>query len=239
MDISQSWIVNKKIAHRGLHNGKFPENSLGAFGSAAKHGFAIELDARLLSDGKVAVFHDESLSRMTGSDGYICNFDSQKLKALRLLKTDERIPLLSDVLEQTDGKAPVLIELKNQDKVGALEQAVIKLLEDYKGEFAVQSFNPYSLEYFKQNAPQIVRGQLSSFFKNDRLSRFKRFALKRLLFNKIAQPSFIAYNFADLPNRWVTKAALPVLAWTIRSQADYAAAKDFCDNIIFENFIPE
>ena len=239
MDISQSWLVKTKIAHRGLYNAQFPENSIGAFNNAVKRGFAMELDVRLLSDGKIAVFHDEGLSRMTGSDGYICNFDSEKLKPLRLLKTDQRIPLLSEVLEEVDGKAPLLIEIKNPNKVGALEQAVIKLLEDYKGEFAVESFNPYTLEYFKHNAPHIARGQLSSYFRNVHLSKVKRYALKRLLFNKITHPDFIAYEFANLPNRWVTKSGLPVVAWTVRSQADYDAVKDLCDNIIFEGFIPD
>ena len=71
------------------------------------------------------------------------------------------------------------------------------------------------------------------------MSKFRRFALKRMLFNKYTQPDFVSYEFAYLPNRWVTKSGLPVLAWTVRSNAEYEAVKSLCDNIIFENFIPE
>ena len=238
-DILNSWIVKTKIAHRGLHGETFPENSIGAFTAAAQSGFAAELDVRPLADGKIAVFHDEGLSRMTGSDGYICTLNSEQVKALRLLKTDERIPLLSEVFEAVNGKTPLLIEIKNPNKVGAFEQSLVKLLGEYKGEFAVQSFNPYALEYLKHNAPQIIRGQLSSFFKNSNISKFKRYALKRLLFNKFTHPDFISYEFTDLPNRWVIRSGLPVLAWTIRSQEDYDAVQGLCDNIIFESFLPK
>lgn len=239
MDISQSWLVKINIAHRGLHNEKLPENSIGAFLNAARNGFAIELDVRPAADGSVVVFHDEGLGRMTGADGYIANLDYGALKGLRLLKSDERIPLLAEVLEAVKGQAPLLIEIKNPHKIGSLEQSVIDILDGYTGETAVQSFNPYSMEYFKNNAPQIPRGQLSSYFKNSDMSRIKKYILKRLLLNKYSRPDFIAYEFSCLPNRWVYKAEVPVLAWTIRSEADYEYVKDFCDNIIFENFLPK
>ena len=45
-------------AHRGLHGGGVPENSLAAFELACKKGFGIELDVQLSRDGKVMVFHD-------------------------------------------------------------------------------------------------------------------------------------------------------------------------------------
>ena len=71
MDIFKSWLVERCIAHRGLHTDKLPENSLGAFENAIKNSYPIELDVHLLKDGTLAVFHDEVLSRVTGKDGYI------------------------------------------------------------------------------------------------------------------------------------------------------------------------
>ena len=84
------------------------------------------------------------------------------------------------------------------------------------------SFNPYVLKWFKDNAPNIIRGQLSSFFKNETLSFFKKVALKKMLLNNVSQPNFIAYDAQNLPNRFVRKYnKLPLLAWTIRSQEEY------------------
>ena len=241
MNIFQSWIVNKPIAHRGLHNAEIPENSLAAFDNAAKENYAIELDVRSLADGTLVVFHDETLGRMTKQDGYLSNFTYADIKDLKLVNSSQKIPTLEDVLKVVDGRTPLLIEIKNMGKVGELEKAVLKALSGYKGEYAIESFNPYTLEWFKINAPQITRGQLSSFMKNSNLSFFKRQALKKMKLNKISEPHFIAYHTKDLPNKYVKKYkdVMPIIAWCIRSEDEYARVfKKYCDNIIFENITP-
>ena len=240
-DIFNSWLVNTYIAHRGLHDEKSPENSLSAFQKAIDKGYAIELDVRLLGDGTVVVFHDESLSRMTNKDKYLQNLTKMDLEKITLLNSKEKIPTFEEVLNFVDGKVPLLIEIKNdRNNVGLLEKKVYDLLENYKGEFAIQSFNPYTVEWFKINAPTFTRGILSSFFKGEKLASLKKFALKRLLLNKICEPEFIAYNYKNLPNRYVKKYKnLPVLAWAIPSQQEYENVIKYCDNIIFENFEPK
>lgn len=164
MDIKKSWLFSRPIAHRGLHDTEVPENSLLAFEKAIDEGFPIEIDVRPIDDGTVVVFHDERLTRMTDRDGYVCNLTDADLKEIRLKNSDQKIPTFAEVLEFVNGRAPLLIEIKNESKVGTLERNTLELLNSYKGEFAVQAFNPYSLEFFKKNAPQIQRGQLSCFF---------------------------------------------------------------------------
>ena len=245
MNIKYSWLCKRPIAHRALHNVELPENSLGAIENAIKKNYPIEIDLRMTDDGDVVVFHDEKLSRMTNKDGYVCNYNLSSLKETYLLKPNGKsseftIPTFEEVLTLVNGQVPLLIEIKNSAKVGPLESKVIDMLHSYEGEFAVQSFNPYSLEYFKKNAEEILRGQLSCFFcKSDLKGAIKRRALKKLKLNKISKPDFIAYRFSDLPNKYVTKSELPVLAWTIRSNADLESVKEYCDNIIFEKFIPQ
>lgn len=246
MDIFKTWLVETPIAHRGLHDKNTPENSMEAFAKAIEKGYAIELDVQLLSDDTVVVFHDESLSRMTDNDGYIKALSKSDLKALHLKtidhkETKETIPTFEEVLKFVDGRVPLLIEIKNKHKVGKLEQSTINLLKDYKGEFAVQSFNPYSLSYFKTNAPSILRGQLAGYFKKEKMSWIKKYVLKTMKLNKrVSQPDFISYEANALPNRYVKKyKTLPLLAWTVRSNEDYRKVIQYCDNIIFERFIPE
>lgn len=241
MDIFNSWLVTDYIAHRGLHNKIYPENSLGAFMNAINNGYPIELDVQLIADGNVVVFHDYSLARMTNKDGYTKNLTTTELKNYTLEKTDFCIPTLKEVLEFVDGQVPLLIEIKNEGKVGELEKKVWELLKNYKGEYAIQSFNPYSLEWFKINAPKVLRGQLSSFFKGTNLSLFKKFVLKRMLLNRrISSPHFISYDERNIPNRFVRHfKKLPLLVWVVRSQSRYLKVARFCDNIIFEDFQPK
>ena len=54
-------------AHRGLWNAAegVPENSLPAFARAAEQGYAIELDIQITKDGRIVVFHDDTMKRMS------------------------------------------------------------------------------------------------------------------------------------------------------------------------------
>lgn len=239
MDIKKMWLCTRPVAHRGLHTDDKPENSLAAFVNACEYGFPIETDVQSIDDGTVIVFHDDNISRMTSHDGYVSNLTSDKLNELRLAGTDEKIPTFEQLLETVNGKVPLLIEIKNEGKVGFLEQKVIDMLSSYNGDFAVQSFNPYSMEYFKKNASGIIRGQLSMIMtKNNMSGAFKRFMFNSLKIAKISSPDFISYNAPDLPNKKVAKLNIPTLAWTVRSNTEMEKVSPYCDNIIFENFIP-
>ena len=240
MDIFKTWLIEKYIAHRGLHDDKHPENSISAFKNAVENDYAIELDVQQLSDGTVVVFHDETLSRMTGQDGYIQNLTKKELKNYKLAQSEECIPTLEEALKTIAGRVPVLVEIKNSTKVGSLEQKTLEILKKYTGDYAIQSFNPYVLIWFKENAPEILRGQLSSKFKKVPLSFVKKYALKRFKLNKQSEPHFISYRAKDLPSRFIRKYKnLPLIAWTVRSQDQYMNVVKYSDNIIFENFAPK
>lgn len=241
MKINDTWIGSCPIAHRGLFNEEIPENSLASFKNAIKNKCPIELDVTHLADGTPVVFHDEKLARMTGKDGFITNTSPEELSKLNLLRTKEKIPTFAQALETINGKVPILIEIKNFGKVGSLEKAVWKCLQNYKGDYAVESFNPYTLEWFKLNAPKVKRGQLASFFKGKEITGIRRFSLKRMLLNKkVSEPNFIVYNADDMPNKYVKKyyGKIPVIAYTIKSEHEEARISEYCDNIIFDSYIP-
>ena len=237
------WLVDTSIAHRGFHSGdhNFPENSLIAFERAKVRGFAIELDVKILSDGKVAVFHDESIWRMTGLDREISGLDSLQMKQLRLLESDQHVPLLLEVLDLVRNEVPLLIEIKNFGRARKLEEALASVLMSYSGPYAVQSFNPFSLKWFKVNAAYIERGQIAGDFRDIRLPFFIKLPLRQLLLNGVSRPTFINYDIRCLPNRAVERAqrkGLPILGWTATTLNDYQAALNWCDNVIFEGFDP-
>lgn len=236
------WLATLPIAHRGLYDGEreIPENSLAAFSRAIREGYAIELDVQLTKDGNAVVFHDYELSRMTGVAGYLRDMDWAELQNLKLAGSTEGIPLFKQVLSLVAGQVPLLIEIKNEGKTGSLEQEVIAALADYQGEYAVESFNPFVLNYFFKHAPDITRGQLSSNFKKDSLARWKKFLLRNLLLNFLSRPVFIAYEYGALSQgfaRRVKKHGLLLLAWTIKNPEDFDRAKQQYDNVIFEGFL--
>ena len=42
-----------------------------------------------------------------------------------------------------NGKVPLLIEVKDMNNNSKFEEELVKLLDEYDGEFAIQSMNPY------------------------------------------------------------------------------------------------
>lgn len=232
------WLFKRPIAHRGLHDGKqLPENSMPAFEAAIKRGFNIEIDLHLSLDGKIVIFHDSSLKRVCriDSDLKIEKLTFDEIKKYRLLGTDCQIPLLDDLLEIAEGKTGLLIELKNPNPFSsALEAAVCKRLKDYKGEVALQSFNPWSMKYCRLHS-SIPVGQLATY-------EFKAAApVGRLTVAKISKPAFIAYDIRQAENKFVKKwqEKLPLLVWTVNSAEKLQKAKDIgANNIIFENIEP-
>lgn len=238
--INNSFLVTTMFAHRGLHDETSPENSLSSFKKAIEKGYGIELDVNPSLDGVPMVFHDSKLSRVTGKDKYIQNLTCEELKEITLLNSNETIPTLQEVLELVDGKVPLLIEIKTQEKTGPLEKEVFSLLKNYKGKFAIQSFNPFSLAWFQRKAPKIWRGQLSCFFKGEKLSILTKYMIKGLRTKRISTFDFISYDIKSLPNRYTKKFKnMPILSWSIKSQEQYIKAIQVSDNVIFENFEPK
>lgn len=75
-------FIGVNFAHRGLHteDKRVPENSLEAFRLAAEAGYGIELDVQLSKDGRVVVFHDDTLDRVCGVRGRVDDYKYDELK---------------------------------------------------------------------------------------------------------------------------------------------------------------
>ena len=228
------------IAHRGVHNEKdIIENSLEAFKEAVNKNYIIELDVHFLKDGEVVVFHDDNIERMTGINKNLKDCTYDEIRNIKLLNKNTYIPKFSDVLKLVDGKVPILIELKNDNKVGLLESSLVQILKKYNGKYAVQSFNPLSIRWFKNNYPNIIRGQLVCKFKNKKMDNIKKFILKTMFFNIITNPDFISHSVDDLSYKEVNKIKKNkfILGWTVRNKERYDELIKYYDNLICEKFI--
>ena len=242
------WLTETPVAHRGLHDlgrGR-AENTASAFRAAMKAGYAIECDVGLSADGVPVVFHDDTLGRLTGVDGPLESRTAAELMVLPVLGTRDTVPRLADLLALVAGKVPLLVELKGgRGRRGRLEPAVARLLADYRGPVAIQSFDPAMVTWFRRHAPGVLRGQISMNYamEDDEEAPPARLRgpLTNLAFWRQNQPDFIAYDIRALPNWAVARhrrAGVPVLAWTVRSAADRARAALHADNVIFEHWRP-
>ncbi len=228
-----SWLLTTPIIHRGYITETTPENSLGAFQKAMELGHPIEFDVQMTSDGHLVCVHDDNLKKLTGFDGDVRKTDYKTVKSLRILNTEETIPDFSEVLNLVNGKVPLLIEVKHQLSDSICEK-VVDELKGYKGEFALESFNPTYMKKFKKLAPEILRGQLGTVLKSG-LGFFIDMAMKYLPLNFLVKPDFICYNTKNLPISRLISNNLPIIAYTVNTEEEKIISDKYAVNYIFDN----
>ncbi len=179
-------MVSEIWGHRGCR-GKdgVPENSVPAFVEALKGGAqGIELDVWLTKDGKLVVFHDETVNRLIDCEEKlrISDFNWADLKKLRLkdhkgnVPKDRkgnpiRIPLLEEVLREIPGEIndisneTINIEIKEDKHVEEAAKAVaesVRKASQYwrEDQFLVSSFDKGALVAMQKENPKIPRAVL-------------------------------------------------------------------------------
>ena len=231
----------RNVAHRGLYEADqtIPENSLTAFDRAASAGYGIELDLQLSADGRVVVFHDDTLDRMCGVQGNVNDYTLTELRAMRLAGTDEQIPLFSEVLLHVAGRVPMIVELKSGTHNEELCEKAWKQLEAYRGEFCVESFDPRIVKWFRKQVPHVVRGQLACRYGSYKgnLSAPVRFLFSRGLANWMGRPDFIAYQVGKKPVtvRLAEKLGAYAVCWTSHDPEN----EKHYETVIFEHYLPK
>lgn len=215
------------IAHRGIHNEAIPENSMKAFSLALKKNIPIEFDVHILKDKNIVVFHDDNLKRMTNKDKFIKECTYEEIKDLKLKNTDEKIPLLKDVLKLVDGKVLLDIELKMDVTDHSLEDSLIEILKDYNGEVILKSFDFKKVKYLKKHTNYKI-GLLIK-----RMSGFKDFIIRNINFNIMIKPDFLACNKNMLDCKSVKTFKKDIYIWTIKNKDELKIYKS--DYYISEN----
>jgi glycerophosphoryl diester phosphodiesterase len=233
-------------AHRGLHGQGRPENSMAAFRAALEGGYGIEFDVHLMKDGNLAVIHDSSLKRTAGADVMIEDLTVADLENYRLEGTNEKIPLLRELLDLYAGKAPLIVELKcERNNFSALCRAACAMLDTYDGPYCMESFDPRCVLWLKKHRPDIIRGQLAENWlkvKSMKLPWILKLILTCHLGNFLLMPDFTAYKYADRKvfgtdlcrKLWNVQG----VSWTIRTKEDFDIAVKEGWLPIFEGFIP-
>jgi len=238
----QHWLLSRPIAHRGLHDEQAPENTLAAFQKAIDKGHPIELDIQILQDGAIVVFHDNDLCRLCETDIPLEFINLKDLRKFKVNKSDENIPTLEETLNFINNQVPVLIEIKNEKTSNnILHTETLKILKKYKGDYAIQSFNPFTVRYFLKHLPSTPVGLLSGSMADVEISFLKKMYLKNIIDSYIHRPAFIAYEWSHLSSisNTVMKKIfkMPFIAWTISNEEQKKSIKNKASNYIFENTI--
>ncbi len=242
------WLFDRPIAHRGLHNSEFPENSMPAYQNAISHNFNIEIDVHLSKDGRLVVFHDDNLKRVCGVDKKVKDCTLEELKSYGLAGTDHRMPTFEEFLQLVDGKVGILCEIKGVNPLNSsIVKATIEALTNYKGHIALQSFNCGAVKYALKHCDLPVGELLTWRSPDSKKARwFPATWMGKLWISNIIKPHFVAYDIYACnrnlsENKWLKKGATkcPVIVWTVNSEERIEDARKYANNIIFEKLDPE
>ena len=237
------WLLGNLVAHRGLHNAEYSENTLEAFKNAADHHYNIEMDVQLTKDGKPVVYHDLRLDRLTDHDCLVKELTLNEVRKVRYLQGGS-IPTLEEALEVCEGRCGIMLEVK-KDSYDAqeidIEKVIYPILKSYRGDFVVKSFDPYTVKWFADNAPEFSRGLLCEYEQVSEYPPSDRALVRELLDPDKPLVDFFDYHVGKVGSEIWNEATkhLPAVVWTVRSQEQYEAVRSKVINVIFENFIPE
>src|SRR5690242_8977853 len=244
-----AWLTTHPIAHRGLHDASISviENTAAAFSAAVARGYGMETNLQISADGEAMVHHDDSLGRLTEGTGRLAEMSAAQIKAARFKTGPDRILTLGELCDLVAGRASLLLELKSHfDGDTRLPKRAVEVLSGYRGPIAVMSFDPALIEPVRHLQPALTRGIVAERSYSHSEWRMLPQSVKRsmtwLLHAPRSRPQFIAYSVKDLPAAPPLLArtlfGLPLLTWTVRSDADRKVAARWADQIIFEGWRP-
>jgi Glycerophosphoryl diester phosphodiesterase len=244
------WLTARPVAHRGYHDvrqGRI-ENTPSAVAAAVEKSFGIEIDIHLSADGVPFVFHDHTLDRLTEGTGPVGARSMAELRAVPFRDTADRITPLAEILDIVAARVPLFIEVKSFEGVDPrpLVAKTVDILRRYPGPAALMSFDPLAVTTMRELAPEIPRGIIADDCRDEvdwgGFSRLQRFALRHLLHAPKTRPDFMNYWVKALPSpgpSLLRALGVPLLTWTVRSNADRIRAARWADQIVFEGFDPD
>ncbi|GAB4271063.1 MAG: glycerophosphodiester phosphodiesterase family protein [Deferrisomatales bacterium] len=194
------------FAHRGA-SARWPENTMAAFRAALEAGVdGIETDLRLTRDGRIVLFHDPTLARMTGDPRRVDELTFGELRRLRVAGAHP-IPSLEELREEVAGRVVLNLEVKSPGVFPVLARA----LGTQADEVLVTAARWRLLPAFRAARPGVRTGPVLT-----RMGSRQAHALSHLRFDAV---SLQVDGYGRTARRWRRENRCPVLLWVVNDPA--------------------
>lgn len=215
---SCEFLNHSIIAHRGIYNNiTIYENTLESIMYAVKNNIIVEFDIRMTKDNQIIVFHDEEGSRLLKLKDKISSLTKEEIDFI----SHYHIPTLVSVLDCINGVVPIVIEVKEDNKI--IREELIKILKKYKGKVAIQSFIYDAVKFYRKKG--YITGLLVGDNKNYKL------------LNKKINVDFlnIKYDFVDRMKVNLLKQKYYVIGYTIDTREAVGYYIKIFNNLVIDN----
>lgn len=149
-------LLDLPIAHKGVFDSLTSSgNTLEAIKLSIEKNIPFEIDIVQTKDDIPIIFHDFYIS-VNGEDVAISQ------STLSEIKNHKNVTTLEECIKLNNGKVPMVLDFKESTlfKLTKYRKNIISLLENYKAEYALQSFNPFFVLIMGRKLPNALRGQL-------------------------------------------------------------------------------
>lgn len=169
---SRELFIN--YAHRGASE-YAPENTFLSFYTGMFMGAnGIETDVWMTKDGVLVLFHDDTITRMTGADGSISDYTLEELRQFTFEKNGltDKIVVFEEFLKQFGWRdITFAIEVKQP----GIEPQIADMIFKYhiEGKTIVTSFMPDAIRRIKEYAPELRIGLLKSGVTDETIEELK------------------------------------------------------------------
>ncbi len=227
------------FGHRGAPH-EAPENTLAGFQRAVELALdGVELDARLCKTGRVVVFHDDRVDKLTDGTGFVSELSFEELRELDAgahfggRYRGQKIPTLEEVLELLGGRMLVNVELKSRSITNnGLEGKVVEIIRKMglQSSVILSSFNPFSIRRVIGIDPRLKVGLL--------FSDNQPVHLKRAWAAHIIRIDGVHPRYPLVTGKLVQKAGAKrwfVVTWTVDEATDAANLFDLGVDVVISN----
>jgi glycerophosphoryl diester phosphodiesterase len=224
------------MAHRG-ESGNIPENTMAALESAANLGVdVLESDVHLTKDDEVVLFHDDTLSRTTGSEGAIRSYRLEELLQFDFGYTftkdggatfpfrgkGHKIITLREAFERFP-KMNFNLDIKDTFPAATIELARLISEMDRKEYVIVASFHGSQIERFRELMPDVPTsahpGEVQKFVLNTKIG-FPRIKQENIRYRAFQVP-IKSGPITVVTEKFIKKAHelnIAVHVWTINDE---------------------
>lgn len=202
------------IGHRGAA-GHAPENTLVSVEKAIGLGIdMVEIDVQPTRDGRLVVFHDKLLDRVTGHTGYLWDLDYEDLRA-HVRVGGEPVPLLAEVCELLRGtEVRLMAEVLVPGTVEATLKTISESLPDEQ--CAIASFHH-----------DVVREAATGHPGLETIALVEAAPIDPIGMARAARARCVGLGFESIRAEQVTalqEAAIRVYAWTVNDPREIERA---------------
>lgn len=168
-------------AHRGASE-YTPENTLLAFYTGMYMGAnGIETDVQMTKDGVLVLFHDDTITRLTGENGSVQDYTLEELKQFTFEKDGrvDKIAVFEEFLQQFGWRD---ISFAIEIKQAGIESQIADMIRKYHigHKVVVTSFMIECIREIRNYAPELRIGLLTKVVTDDILEELKAMKAEQL-----------------------------------------------------------